>query len=141
MPSNSFNFCFEVNKYSGFIHDLSMKEGSLFCSWDPLKGDASDHMLQCLWKALWTRRNAWAWFSIWRLNLLCKSYWTISSLKIESNCSWKFQRNWNVPLVSLERSWCPGFNGIYLVKDLDSECGRYIDFWNNFCRWKFKEIP
>jgi len=40
----------------------------------------------------------------------------ISSLKIKLNHSWKFQRNWNVPLVFLERSWWAGFNAIYLVK-------------------------
>jgi hypothetical protein len=36
--------------------------------------------------------------------------WMISSLKIKLNRSWKFQRNWNVPLVLLERSWWAGFN-------------------------------
>jgi hypothetical protein len=40
----------------------------------------------------------------------------ISSLKIKLNHSWKFQRNWNVPLVLLGRSWWAGFNGIYLVR-------------------------
>jgi hypothetical protein len=40
----------------------------------------------------------------------------ISSLKIELNRSWKFRRNWNVPLVVLERSWWAGFKGIYLVR-------------------------
>jgi hypothetical protein len=40
----------------------------------------------------------------------------ISSLKIKLNCSWKFWRNWNVPLVMLKRSWWAGFNGIYLVR-------------------------
>jgi hypothetical protein len=40
----------------------------------------------------------------------------ISSLKIKLNRSWKFQRNWNVPLVLLERSGWAGFNGIYLVR-------------------------
>jgi hypothetical protein len=44
-------------------------------------------------------------------------YWMISSLKISKlNCSWKFRRNWNVPLVLLERSWWAGFNGVYLVR-------------------------
>jgi len=38
------------------------------------------------------------------------------SLKIKLNCSWKFWRNWNVPLVFLERSWWAGFDGIYLVR-------------------------
>ncbi len=32
------------------------------------------------------------------------------------NHSWKFWRNWNVPLVFLERSWWVRFNGIHLVK-------------------------
>jgi len=36
--------------------------------------------------------------------------------KVKLNGSWKFQRNWNVPLVSLERYWWAGFNGIYLVR-------------------------
>jgi hypothetical protein len=40
----------------------------------------------------------------------------ISSLKIKLNRSWKFQRNWKMPLVLLERSWWGGFNGIYLVR-------------------------
>jgi hypothetical protein len=43
-------------------------------------------------------------------------YWMISSLKIKWSCSWKFRRNWNVPLMFLERSWWAGFNGIYLVR-------------------------
>jgi len=40
----------------------------------------------------------------------------ISSLKIKLNRSWNFQRNWNVSLVLLERSWWAGLNGIYLVR-------------------------
>jgi hypothetical protein len=39
----------------------------------------------------------------------------ISSLEIKLNWSWKFWRNWNVPLVFLERSWRAGLNGLYLV--------------------------
>jgi hypothetical protein len=118
MPSNSFNFCFEVNKYSGFIHDLSMKEGSLFCSWDPLKGDASDHMLRVFGKLSGQggMHGLGSPYDVWTCCAKVLEYWTISSLKIKSNCSWKFQRNWNVPLVLLERSWCAGFNGIYLVR-------------------------
>jgi hypothetical protein len=30
--------------------------------------------------------------------------------------SWKFRRNWNVPLVLLERYWWAGCNGIWLVR-------------------------
>jgi hypothetical protein len=37
-------------------------------------------------------------------------------LKIKLYHKWKFWKNWNVPLVLLERSWWAGFNGIYLVK-------------------------
>jgi hypothetical protein len=40
----------------------------------------------------------------------------ISSIKIKINHSWKFWRNWNVPLVLLGRSWWAGFNGIYLLR-------------------------
>jgi hypothetical protein len=40
----------------------------------------------------------------------------ISSLKIKLNHSWKFWRNWNVPLLLLETFWWLGFNRIYLVK-------------------------
>ncbi len=37
--------------------------------------------------------------------------------KLKLNRSWKFRRNWKVPLVVLlERSWWAGFNGIYLVR-------------------------
>jgi len=43
-------------------------------------------------------------------------YWMISSLKIKLNCSWKFQGNWNVPLMLLERTWWAGFNGICFVR-------------------------
>jgi hypothetical protein len=64
---------------------------------------------------------------IWLLTLTCTTlvwtcgeevleYWTIFSLKTKLNCSWKFLRNWNVPLVLLWRSWWAGFNGIYLVR-------------------------
>ncbi len=40
--------------------------------------------------------------------------WFFTNLK--KNRSWKFRRNWNVPLVLLERSWWKAFNGIYLVR-------------------------
>jgi len=63
------------------------------------------------------RRGALAWFhGIWTCGGEVLEYWMISSLKIKSNCSWKFQRNWNVPLVLVERSWWAEFNGIYLVR-------------------------
>jgi hypothetical protein len=99
--------------------NLSMKEGSLFCFvleiWDTPNRDALDHVLGVFGNLL-TRRGAWAWFpDILICNAKVVEHWMISSLKIKLNCSWKFRRNWNVPLVLLERSWWAGFNGIYLV--------------------------
>jgi len=62
-------------------------------------------------------RGSWAWFhAIWTCGAKVLEYWMMFSLKIKLNHSWKFQRNWNVPLVLLERSWWAGFNGIYLVR-------------------------
>jgi len=70
-----------------------------------------------LWKALDEERGAWAWFhGVWTCGGEVLEYWMISSLKIRLNHSWKFRRNWNVPLVLLERSWWAGFNRIYLVR-------------------------
>jgi hypothetical protein len=63
------------------------------------------------------RRGAWAWFhDVWTCGAKVLEYWMISSLKIKLNRSWKSRRDWNVPLVLLERSWWAGFNGIYLVR-------------------------
>ncbi len=90
----------------------------LFCLylWDPLNRDASDHVLGIFGKLL-RRSGASAWFhGIWTCDGEVLEYWMISSLKIKLNPSWKFRRNWNVPLVLLERSWWAGFNGIYLVR-------------------------
>ncbi len=57
------------------------------------------------------------WFhGIWTCGAKVLEYWMISSVKIKLSRSWKFLRNWNVPLVLLERSWWAGFNGIYLVR-------------------------
>jgi hypothetical protein len=89
----------------------------LFCLylWDPPNWDAWDHILGVFGQLL-TRRGAWAWFhGVWTCGAKVLEYWMISSLKIKLNCTWKFQRTWNVALVLLERSWCAGFNGIYLV--------------------------
>ncbi len=70
----------------------------------------------CLWKAL--NEEGFMGLVPWRLDLRCKSSWILNefSLKIKLNRSWKFRRNWNVPLVLLERSWWAGFKGIYLVR-------------------------
>jgi hypothetical protein len=70
----------------------------------------------CLWKAL-TRRGAWVWFhNIRTCSAKVLGYQLIFSLKIKLNCIWKFQRNWNISFMLLERSWWAGFNGIYLVR-------------------------
>jgi hypothetical protein len=84
----------------------------LFCFvlylWDPPNWDASDRLLGVFGK-LSTRRGAWAWFrDVWTCSAKVLEYRRISSLKIKLNCSWKFRRNWNVPLVLLERSWWRG---------------------------------
>jgi len=90
-----------------------------FClySWDPLNWDASDRALGLFGK-ISRRRGASAWFQgvwTWVVEEVLQ-YWMISSLKIKLNCSWTFRRNWNVPLVLLERSWWAGLSGIYLVR-------------------------
>jgi hypothetical protein len=72
----------------------------------------------CLWKApRWGGVHGCAWFhDVWTCGPKVIEYWMISSLKIKLNCSWKFWRNGNLPLVLLERSWWAGFNGICLVR-------------------------
>jgi hypothetical protein len=55
----------------------------------------------------------------WCLDLWCKSfkkYWIKFSLKMKLNQNWTFQRNWDVLLVLLERSWKWRFNGIYFIR-------------------------
>jgi hypothetical protein len=69
----------------------------------------------CLWKAL-HKEHGLGFHGVWTCGANVLEYWMISSLKIQLNCSWKFRRNWNVPLVLLERHWRAGFNGIYLVR-------------------------
>jgi hypothetical protein len=54
------------------------------------------------------------WHWTWDAKVL--EYRIIFSLKIKLNHSWKIRRNWNVPLVFLERSWWARFNGIYFVR-------------------------
>jgi hypothetical protein len=89
---------------------------SVLYRWDPPDQDASDRVLGLFGK-LSRRRVASAWFhGIWTCGVKVLEYWIIFSLKVKLNCNWKFRRNWNVPLVLLERSWWAGFNGIYLVR-------------------------
>jgi hypothetical protein len=71
----------------------------------------------CLFGKLSMRQGASAWFhGIWTCGAKVLEYWMIFSLKIKLNTSCKFRRNWDVPLVFLERSWWARFNGIYLVR-------------------------
>ncbi len=91
--------------------DLSMKEGSLFlfCSYEIHRTG----ILQIVFfVSLESSRQGWAY------GLGSMMFWLAVQkfLNIEWFLHWKFQRNWNVPLVLLERSWWAGFNGIYLVR-------------------------
>ncbi len=61
----------------------------------------------------------------WCLVLAVQKFLIIEWLlhwKFNSNRSWKFWRNWNVPLVLLERSWWAGFNGILFGKAWIQTC-------------------
>jgi hypothetical protein len=84
-----------------------MKECSLFCFVVIRSTELGCFMFLVSWKALDEEGMG-----------LVHKFLNIEffSLKIKLNCSWKFWRNWNVPLVFLERSWWAGFDGIYLVR-------------------------
>ncbi len=114
---------FQAIAYLGFMHiciiNLSMKEGCLFVLlylWDPPNHDVLYHVSWSLWKALEKEGCINLVHDVWTCTATILEYWMISSLKIKLNRSWNFQRNWNVPLVFLERSWRAGFNGICLVR-------------------------
>ncbi len=84
--------------------------------WDPPNWDASDRVLGLFGK-LSQRRGTLAWFhGVWTCSAKVLEYWMISTLKIKLNHSSKFRRNWNLPLLLLERSWWGGFNGIYVLR-------------------------
>jgi hypothetical protein len=98
---------------------LSMKEGSLFCFviMRCTEPECFRSCTWCLWKAL--DEEGCMGLVPWCLDLQCKSSWILNDFLTESwikNRSWKFRRNWKVPLVLLETSWWAGFNGIYLVR-------------------------
>ncbi len=105
---------------------LSMKWGSfvlflfLFCGCEiHWTGMLQIVFLTCLESSRWGGGVHGLWFhDIWTCTCGAKvlEYWMISSLKIKLNHSWKFWRNWYVPLVLLEWSWWARFNGIYLVR-------------------------
>jgi hypothetical protein len=84
--------------------------------WDPPNLDVSNCVLGVFGK-LSRRRGGLAWFHrIWTCDVKVLEYWMTFSLRIKLNRSWKFWRNWNVPLVLLERSWWARINEIYLVR-------------------------
>ncbi len=84
--------------------------------WDPQNQDASNRILGLFRKLSRRRRGTWAWFNgVWTFGVEGLEYWMIFSLKNKLNPNWNFWRNWNVPLVLLERSWWEGLNGSYLV--------------------------
>jgi hypothetical protein len=86
----------------------------LFCSYEIHQTGVFSECVLGVFGKLLTRSSAWAWFhDVWTCRAKVLEYWMMSSLKIKLNClSWQFERNWNVPLVLLERSWWAGFNGI-----------------------------
>jgi hypothetical protein len=133
----NFHMCLKVLHLSV----LSSKESSLFVLfclywWDPLNQDASNHVLG-ISRKLSRRRGASIWFhSVWTCGVEVLEYWMISSLNIKLNCSWKFRRNWNVPLMLLERSCWAAVNEIYLV--IFGFRMWEILILSYFCRWKFK---
>jgi hypothetical protein len=120
--------------------NLSMKEGSLFCSYEIQRTGMLQIVLLVSWESCRWGRGAWAWFhDVWTCGAKVLEYWMNSSLKIKLYRSWKFWRNWNVPLVLLERSCWVGFMGIYLVRFGFRMWKRYW-FLSDFYRWKFKFI-
>jgi len=122
------------------LGDLSMKKNNLFCLFVIMKYTKSRHFILHSWcfsKAL-HEKGAWlAWFQIVSIcGVEVLKYWMIFSLKIKLNCNWKFQYNWDVHLVFLERYQWEKFNEFF-SSDLDLGCGRY---WilSDFYHWKFK---
>ncbi len=124
-------------------HSLSMKQGSLFCFvvMRPTEPGCFRLCCWCLWKAL--NEEGCTELGSMMFGRMVQKFlnmeWFLQS-KLKLNRSWRFQRNWNVPLVFLERSWWAGFNGIYLVRFGFRMWERLI-FKCDFCSWKFKKIP
>ncbi len=115
---------------------LCMKEGSLFglfCTYEIHRTGMLQVFLVSLESSQGGGVHPLGYIALW-----CRSSWILddSSLKIKLNRSWKFQRNWNVPLVLLERSWWVGFNGIYSVRFGFRLWEILILKW--FLCWKFK---
>jgi len=102
----------------GQLWHLSMKEGSLFVLywWDPPFWMPQITFLVSLKSSEGGGVHRLWFHGIWTCGAKVLEYWMIFSLKIKLNRNWKFRRNWNVPLVLVERCWWAGFNGIYLVR-------------------------
>jgi len=126
---------YELNtKVVAFVN-LSMKVVCfVLYLWDPPNQDVLDHVLDVFAKFS-TRRGAW-FHDIWTCGAKVIEYWMMSSLKFKFNHSWNLWKNWNVPLVLLERSWWTWFNGIYLVRFGFKMWEIFI--LSGFCCWKFK---
>ncbi len=84
--------------------------------WYPLNWDASDSVLGVFGKLPMRKGTCALFHGVWTCSAKVLEYWMISLLKFKLNRSWEFQRNWNVPLVFLERSWWVRFDRIYLVR-------------------------
>ncbi len=98
-----------------------INEGRLVCFvlwlWDPQMLQIC--VLGVFGKSSWQGGGAWA-LVPWFLDLWCKSSWILDDFvtenSIQFNGSWNFQRNWNVALVLLKRSWWARFNRIYSAR-------------------------
>jgi hypothetical protein len=69
-----------------------------------------------LWKAL--EEEGCIGLVSWHLDLRCRRSWILNDFftEMKLNCSWKFGRHLNAPLMLLERTWWAGFNGIYFIR-------------------------
>ncbi len=119
-----FNFLkdYLIRKLDPRAKYLSMKEGSLFCF--VLFCSYEIHCTRMLQIVLLVSLESSRWGGVHGLGSTAfglamqkvHEHWMISSLKIKWSRTRNFRRNWNVPLVLLERSCLAGFNGIYLVR-------------------------
>jgi len=110
-------FCFVVMRST----ELGCFRSCSWCLWKALDEEGCVGLLQIMFlvsleSSWWGGVHGLGSMTFWTCGTKVLEYWMISSLKIKLNHSWKFQRNWNVPLVLLERSWWAGFYGIYLVR-------------------------
>ncbi len=109
LNQNNFGNCPYLRSSTHLFIYLFMKEGSLFCF--ILYCNYEIHqtrMLQIMFltsleSSQQERTNRWCMGLVvpWWLDLRCKQKF----LNIEWFFHWNFRRNWNVPLVLLERSW------------------------------------